>query len=101
MSQPHPEYEQVRLCTVIGAIHARLLQEALASQGIPSRAQLGVSFDTVLGTAHVPPPPIGGSESTPVAIWVNKPDFDRAYQVYQDFEEQDIQTEAEEDEPPE
>ncbi len=101
MHQPQEEREQVRLCTVIGAIHARLLQEALASQGIVSRAQLGVSFDTVLGTAAAPPPPLGGSESTPVAVWVHKSDFERAYQVYEDFEEQDIQNEVEEEEPPE
>ena len=101
MRKPYVEREEVRLCLVIGAIHARLLQEVLASQGIVSRAQSGVSFDTLLGTSHVLPPPLGGTESAPVAIWVFRSDFDRAYQVYQDFEEQDLQEEAEEEYPEE
>ena len=95
MSKANPESDQVRLCTVIGAIHTRLLQEALASQGVVSRAQFGVSFDTILGTAQAPPPPLGGTEATPVAIWVHRADFDRAYQIYQDYEEQDLEAEAE------
>ena len=79
--------DQVLLGIVIGEIHAKLVQDALASQGIPSRLQSGWPFDSLLGTVHAPPPPIGGSSGASYAIFVNRSDLPRALVIYDDFEQ--------------
>lgn len=85
-SEQKPDPTQVRLCTVTGEIHAKLLQDTLASQGILSRAQSGWSFDKLLGTVPALPPPIGGAGATCIAIFVNRYDLPRALVVHEDFE---------------
>jgi len=79
------DFAQVELCVVRGEIHANLLRNALASQGIPSRAESHWPFAgpySVLG----PPAPIGGGFDAPVRIMVNQGDLDRARIVYEDIE---------------
>jgi hypothetical protein len=101
---PHPprteeEMEEALLGVVGGSIHAQLLQQELAAQGIASRAQPGWSDDELLGTVEAPPPPFGGSEGGSVAVFVYQHDLARAKIVMDDFERVGIETEAEE--PPE
>ncbi len=72
------EAEQVLLCTTEGMIHAQLLQTALKEQGIPTRLQPGWSYDELLGAVGAPPPPIGGTEGTLVAVFVARADEARA-----------------------
>jgi hypothetical protein len=61
-------YEQVKLCAVQGEVAARLLQNALAAEGIPSRTQvsskdsLGISFPAVYA----------GGTTTLIEVWVNR-----------------------------
>lgn len=98
-SQQKPDPTQVRLCTVTGEIHAKLLQDTLASQGILSRAQPGWSFDKLLGTVQALPPPIGGTGSACIAIFVSRSDLPRALVVHEDFESRGL-TEAEWEELP-
>jgi hypothetical protein len=83
------DFEQVRLCTLIGEIHAKLLQDALASQGIPSRAQSGWRLETSLAGMH--PPPLGATSAVSIAIFVNRPDLPSALVIYEDFERRGLQ----------
>jgi hypothetical protein len=75
-------YEQVRLCAVQGEVAARLLQHALAAEGIPSRTQvsskdsLGISFPAVYA----------GATTTLIEVWVNKRDLERAEAVLEAYE---------------
>ena len=87
------ELEEVLLGVVGGNIHARLLQQELAAQGIASRAQGGWSDDELLGTVEAPPPPLGGSEGGSTAVFVYRHDLDRARIVMADFETVGIERE--------
>jgi uroporphyrinogen decarboxylase len=83
---PSPEagFVQVELCTIAGEINARLLQDLLASQGIPSRMQSSWPFDPT-GLLR-PPAPLGGGMDAATRIIVNKRDLTRAQVILQDFE---------------
>jgi rRNA maturation protein Nop10 len=80
---PPQHYREAQLCEVIGKIHARLLQEKLESQGIPSRQQFAQPFDHGIFRA---PSVLTGSETELVRIIVREPDLDRARVIYADFE---------------
>ena len=84
------------LCTVAGELHAKLVQDALAEQGIRSRTQgRGLWHD--LGT-----PTVGGDE--PIQIFVLQRDLARARSVFEDFERiglQQVDWELPPDESPE
>ncbi len=75
-------YEQERLCVVRGEIPARLLRNALAAEGIPSRIQVsskdafGISFPAVFA----------GATTTWIEVWVNKRDLARAEAVLEAYE---------------
>jgi hypothetical protein len=75
-------YEQVKLCAVQGEIPARLLQNALAAEGIPSRTQVsskdsfGITFPAVFA----------GGTTTLIEVWVNKRDLARAEAVLGAYE---------------
>ena len=76
------DLEQVILCTVAGELHAKLLEDVLASQGILFRAQYGAWAN---GPSGGLPPPVGGSEC-PIMIFVKREDLLRARAIYEDFE---------------
>jgi hypothetical protein len=75
-------YEQVKLCAVQGEVAARLLQNALAAEGIPSRTQVsskdsfGITFPVVFA----------GGTTTLFEVWVNKRDLARAEAVLEAYE---------------
>jgi hypothetical protein len=75
------------LCTVTGEIHAKLLMDALRSQGIPARPQLGGIQDSPYYLA-VMPAPIGSTAEVTIRIYVRESDAERARLVYQDMERQ-------------
>jgi hypothetical protein len=81
---PH-DFTQVELCVVEGEIHAKLVQNALASQGIPSRIDSPWPFHTPLSATGLPFP-FGGGFNADIRIMVNRSDLDRARAVYRDFE---------------
>jgi hypothetical protein len=84
---PSPEeYQEAELCTVTGEIHARLLQDVLASQGIPSRTESAWPFDPTVNVFR-PPAPIGGALGADLRIMVNRRQLERALVVYRDFEQ--------------
>jgi len=83
---PEEDLVQVELCTVQGEIHARLLQDALASQGIPSRTDSAWPFEGTLNVFSLPAP-IGGGLGAGRRIMVNRRDLERALTIYRDFEE--------------
>ena len=90
------EMRQVLLCTVAGEVHAKLVQDALAEQGIRSRTQ-GRGLQHDLGT-----PTVGGNE--PIQGLVFERDLARARSVFEDFERiglQQVDWELPPDEPPE
>jgi len=79
------DFTQVELCTVTGEIHARLIQNILASANIPSRLVMAWPFD---GASPLSPPwPFGGGFDTAVRILVNQSDLARAKAIYEDFED--------------
>ncbi len=85
--KPRPEgeagYEQVVLCVVEGEIHARLLQNALAEEGIPSRVQVGGDeFGVTLPLGQLFP----GGTTTLTQVWVNQRDLARAQAVRAAYE---------------
>jgi hypothetical protein len=88
-ADPGPEgshdFTQVELCTVTGEIHARLIQNVLATEGIPSRIVTTWPFEN--SSALSPPWPFGGGFDTTVRIMVNQSDLPRAKVIYHDFEE--------------
>jgi hypothetical protein len=96
-STPGEALEEVVLCTVIGEIHARLLLDALATQGIPARAASAWPFD---GDLLRVPAPLGSYASARMRIYVFRRDLARARQVWEDFEVTGVQT-ANEEAPPE
>jgi len=79
------EYREAELCIVTGAIHARLLQDTLASQGIPSRLQSAWPFDTPYSVFH-PPSVIGGGYDAVMKVIVRESDLRKACLIYADFE---------------
>jgi hypothetical protein len=83
---PEADFVHVELCTVQGEIHARLLQDALASQGIPSRTDSAWPFEETLNVFSLPAP-IGGGLGAGRRIMVNRRDLERALTIYRDFEE--------------
>ncbi len=90
------EMRQVPLCTVAGEIHAKLVQDTLAAQGIPCRTE-GCGLRHDLGT-----PTVGGDE--PIQIFVLQRDLARARSVFEDFERiglQQVDWELPPDESPE
>lgn len=90
------DMRQVVLCTVAGEIHAKLVQDALAAQGIRCRTQ-GRGLAHHLGIAT-----IGADE--PVQILVYRRDLTRARSVFEDFERiglQQVDWELPPDESPE
>ncbi len=91
------DFAEAELCVVDGEIHARLLQNALASQGIPSRVQSPWSFEIPLGITGLP---FGEGLDAPVKIMVSRSDLARARVVYEDFERRGSAS-AEEAEPSE
>ncbi len=102
MSQERHAEEYLRLGTVVGILHARLLQEALENEGISSRAEYGgPSLASVITGELPPPPPEGDEETTTVTISVRRADFDKAWEVYQGFESRDFRIALEEEEPDE
>jgi len=80
------DFTQVELCLVRGEIHAKLIQSALASQGIPSRLDNPWPFRDPLGATALPFP-FGGGFDAGTRVMVNRSDLDRARAVYRDFEE--------------
>ena len=80
--ESNEESRQVVLCTVHGGIHAHLLQDALASQGIPSRTQVGDTFRGALHYAEV----IGAAEDRPYRVYVNQRDLAQAQTILSDLE---------------
>jgi hypothetical protein len=85
--KPRPQdeagFEQVVLCVVQGEIHARLLQNALAEEGIPSRVQVGGDeFGATLPLGQLFP----GGTTTLTQVWVNKRDLERAQAVREAYE---------------
>jgi hypothetical protein len=79
-----PDFTQVELCTVTGELHARLVQNVLAAEGIPSRI---ISVWPFAGSSVLRPPwPLGGGFDTPVRIMVNQSDLEKATVIYDDFE---------------
>jgi uncharacterized membrane protein SpoIIM required for sporulation len=70
------------LVTVTGEIHARLLQDALRTQGILSRLQ---GVDNPLLPAWIPPP-VTALQQRSFAVYVRTQDLSRARQVYADLE---------------
>jgi len=82
---PSHDFTQVELCVVEGEIHAKLVQNALASQGIPSRIDSPWPFHTPLSATGLPFP-FGGGFDAGTRIMVNRADLERARAVYQDFE---------------
>jgi uncharacterized membrane protein SpoIIM required for sporulation len=70
------------LVTVTGEVHARLLQDALRTQGIISRLQ---AVDNPLLPAWVPPP-VTASEQRSFALYVRAQDLSRAREVHADLE---------------
>jgi hypothetical protein len=79
------DFAQVELCVVLGEIHAKLLRNALALQGIPSRAESHWPFAGPYSVLS-PSSPIGGGFDAPVRIMVNRGDLGRARIVYEDIE---------------
>jgi hypothetical protein len=79
-----PDFTQVALCTVTGELHARLVQNVLSAEGIPSRIISAWPFE---GPSVLRPPwPLGGGFDTPVRIMVNQSDLAKATVIYDDFE---------------
>lgn len=77
-SPPYRDVKQVLLCTVAGEIHAKLVQDALAAQGIRCRTQRR-------GLVHwLGLPTVGGDE--PTQIYVNSSDLTRARSIFEDFD---------------
>ncbi|MBN1458000.1 MAG: DUF2007 domain-containing protein [Armatimonadetes bacterium] len=78
------DFTPVELCTITGEIHARLIQNILAHENIPSRLVTAWPFD---GASPLSPPwPFGGGFDTPVRIMVNQSDLAKAKVIYEDFE---------------
>ncbi len=76
-------YEQVVLCVVEGEIHARMLQNMLAKERIPSRVQVGGDeFGVTLPLGQLFP----GGATTLTRVWVNKRDLARAQAVREAYE---------------
>jgi hypothetical protein len=74
----YEDTSQVLLCTVAGEIHAKLVQDALAAQGIRCRTQRR-------GLVHwLGLPTVGGDE--PTQIYVNSSDLALARSLLEDFE---------------
>jgi hypothetical protein len=69
------------LVTVTGEIHARLLQDALRTQGILSRLQ---GVDNPLLPAWIPPP-VTALQQRSFAVYVRTQDLSRAREVYAEF----------------
>jgi len=82
---PAQPVEEKLLCTVQGEIHAKLLCDALASQGIATRVTSGWPFDG-LSEALRPPPPIGSAANALFRVYVRAEDLRRALTVYRDLE---------------
>ncbi len=81
--QDEEGYEQVVLCVVQGEIHARLLPNALAEEGIPSRVQVGGDeFGVTLPLGQLFP----GGTTTLTQVWVNQRDLARAQAVRAAYE---------------
>ncbi|MFB3882378.1 MAG: uroporphyrinogen decarboxylase family protein [Armatimonadota bacterium] len=78
-------FVQVELCTVLGEINARLLQDLLASQGIPSRTDSAWPFAGVFDGINAPRP-IGGGFGDRRRVMVNTRDLSRAQVILRDFE---------------
>jgi pentatricopeptide repeat protein len=81
--------DEVLLCLVTGEIHAKLLQDALASQGIPSRTRFAAPYEGVTGILR-PPPPYGSPFNAVVRVLVRRRDLPRAMVVYDDLERRGI-----------
>ena len=88
------DFAEVELCVVPDELHARLLQNALASQGIPCRVQSPWPFEIPLGITGLP---FGEGLDASVRIMVSRSDLARARVVYEDFERRGSAS-AEEDE---
>jgi hypothetical protein len=84
-TSPAQPVEEKQLCTVQGEIHAKLLCDALGSQGIATRVASGWPFDG-LYEALRPPPPIGSAANAVFRIHVRAEDLRRALTVYRDLE---------------
>jgi hypothetical protein len=94
--------EQMRLGTVAGIVHAKLLQQMLEEEGIGCYAVYGPpSLESVISGQVPPPPPAGETETTLVTVYVREADFPKAWEVWQAFESRDIRIALEEEEPDE
>jgi pentatricopeptide repeat protein len=94
--------EHTRLGTVVGIVHAKLLQEMLEEEGISSYAEHGrPSLESVISGQVPPPPPAGETETTLVTVYVREGDFPKAWEVWQAFESRDMRIAREEEEPDE
>jgi len=80
--ESNEESRQVVLCTVRGSIHAHLLHDALKSQGIPCRTQVGGIAEGTFVYAAL----IGPGEDRPYRIYVNRHDLAQAQTVLSDLE---------------
>jgi hypothetical protein len=79
------DFAEVELCVVTGELHAKLLQNALASQGIRSRVQSPWPFDSPFSLTRLPSP-IGSGFDAAIRVLVSRSDLARARVVYEDFE---------------
>jgi hypothetical protein len=91
------DFAEAELCVVADELHAALLQNLLAAQGIPCRLQNASPFG---GRSSIPGlrPAFGLAAST--RILVNRSDLARARVVYEDFERRG-EASAEDQEAPE
>ena len=100
--EQHVSAEHMRLGTVVGIVHAKLLQEMLEDEGIGSRAEYGPpSLEPVITGHTPPPPPEGETETTLVTLYVRQADFPKAWEVWKAFESRDLRIALEEEEPDE
>lgn len=90
------QVEEKLLCTVKGEIHAKLLCDALKSQGIVTRVVSGWPFDGLSDVLR-PPPPIGSPANAMLRIYVRAGDLRRALTMYRDLEVGPEQPAARED----
>lgn len=89
------DFAEVELCVVPDELHATLLQNTLAGQGIPCRLRSASPFARPFDVPGLRPT-FGLEAST--AILVKRSDLERARVVYEDFERYGSAEEAEEDE---
>ncbi len=80
--QPKSEYREAELGAVTGEISAKLLQDALAAQDIPSRLRCYWPNDNIYGM----PIALGDGPNSMSTVIVRESDLARARTIYSDLE---------------